>query len=61
MKMPEWEDFCSGGECPDCGDLDPHPGVYYAGCCGRSFCWDCYWRKHEKYEVKDAAAIRSND
>jgi hypothetical protein len=49
LAEPAFEAFKESGECPDCGDEDPHPGLYYAACCGRQFCWDCYWRKHEKF------------
>jgi hypothetical protein len=47
---PDFQDFKEDGECPQCG---AHDGLYFARCCGRQFCWDCYWRKHEKYAIKD--------
>lgn len=50
---PDFAEFKEEGDCPQCGEVDPYPGLYFARCCGMLFCWDCFHRKHEKFQIVD--------
>lgn len=44
---PDFDKPDAEGDCPQCGTADE--GLYWATCCGMYFCWDCFYRKHDKY------------